>query len=144
MAKAYQHDSKGFYLGESEDYGGPLPNNAVKTAPKLSKGFIPRWNGKTWKQVETHKGKSGYVNGEPITIKNHGPLPEGWSDEFIDPRSSGEIRKEEIERRLSELDKKKIRSLSELIMGDSEEGKKILAELNAESQRLREENAALA
>ena len=37
------------------------------------------WDGKKWVQVEDHKGKSGYVNGQPHTINEYGPLPDGWS-----------------------------------------------------------------
>lgn len=79
MAKAYQYDADGYYAGEIEDYGGPLPNNAARTAPKIEEGFIPRWNGKLWEQVENNKGREGYVNGEAFTVKEYGPLPEGWS-----------------------------------------------------------------
>ena len=79
MAKAYQYTADGYYAGEVDDYG-ILPNNATYTAPTFKKGFIPCWNGEKWWQVEDHKGASGYVNGQPHTINEYGPLPEGWSD----------------------------------------------------------------
>lgn len=79
MAKAYQYTADGYYAGEVDDYG-ILPNNATRTAPTLKKGFIPCWDGKKWGQVEDHKGESGYVNGQPYTINEYGPLPDGWSD----------------------------------------------------------------
>lgn len=79
MAKCYQYNAEGYYAGEAEDYG-LLPNNATRTAPVLKEGFVPRWTGKKWEQVENHKGKNGYVNGQPNEIKEYGPLPEGWSD----------------------------------------------------------------
>ncbi len=79
MPKCYQYTADGYYAGEAEDYG-LLPNNATHTVPTLKKGFVPRWTGKTWEQVEDHKGKSGYVNGQLHEIKEYGPLPEGWSD----------------------------------------------------------------
>ena len=79
MVKCYQYTADGYYAGEVDDYG-ILPNNATYTAPTLKKGFIPCWNGKKWEQVEDHKGESGYVNGQPHTINEYGPLPEGWSD----------------------------------------------------------------
>ena len=79
MATAYQYTSEGYYAGEVEDHG-LLPNNATNTAPVIKKGFVPCWDGKKWGQVEDHKDKSGYVNGQPHTINAYGPLPDGWSD----------------------------------------------------------------
>lgn len=80
MPKCYQYDHEGYFSFEIEDDCGFLPAGAVYHAPEFKDGHIPRWNGKTWEQVETHKGKEGYVNGQPYTIKKHGPLPEGWSE----------------------------------------------------------------
>lgn len=79
MPRCYQYTADGYYAGEAEDYG-LLPNNATHTAPTLKKGFVPRWTGKKWEQIEDHKGKSGYVNDQPHEIKEYGPLPNGWSD----------------------------------------------------------------
>ncbi|WP_298998189.1 phage tail protein [uncultured Desulfovibrio sp.] len=79
MAKCYQYTADGYFAGETEDYG-LLPNNSTRTAPTIVEGKIPRWTGKKWEQVEDHKGKSGYVNGQPYEIKEYGPLPKGWSD----------------------------------------------------------------
>lgn len=79
MAKCYQYTADGYFAGEAEDYG-LLPNNSTRTAPTIVEGKIPRWTGKKWEQVEDHKGKSGYVNGQPHEIKEYGPLPKGWSD----------------------------------------------------------------
>ena len=79
MTKCYQYTADGFYAGESDEYG-ILPNNATHTVPTLKKGFVPRWTGKKWEQIEDHKGKSGYVNGQPHEVKEYGPPPEGWSD----------------------------------------------------------------
>lgn len=79
MANAHQYDASGYYAGEVDDYG-LLPNNATYTAPQQLSGYIPRWNGEAWIQVENHKGREGYVNGEPFTVKEYGPLPAGWSD----------------------------------------------------------------
>ncbi len=78
MPKYYQYTSDCFFAGEVEDYG-LLPNNATRTAPTVVEGKVPRWTGTDWEQVEDHKGKSGYVNGQPHEIKEYGPLPEGWS-----------------------------------------------------------------
>lgn len=79
MVKAYQYDASGYFAGEVEDYG-LLPNNATYTLPKLQDGYIPHWNGNAWDLIENHKGKQGYVDGQPYTVKDYGPLPTGWSD----------------------------------------------------------------
>lgn len=79
MDKVYQYTSDGYFAGEIDDYG-LLPNNATRTPPTIVEGKIPRWDGKKWGQVEDHKGESGYVNGQPRTINEYGPLPDGWSD----------------------------------------------------------------
>lgn len=79
MAKAYQYTADGYFAGELEDYG-LLPNNATRTAPIVEDGKIPHWTGAAWEQVEDHKGKSGYVNGQPHEVKEYGPLPDGWSE----------------------------------------------------------------
>lgn len=79
MAQAYQYDANGYFAGAVEDFG-LLPNNATYTDPKEKAGHIPRWKGQQWEQVENHKGKEGYVDGVAFTVKDYGPLPEGWSD----------------------------------------------------------------
>ena len=79
MAKAYQYTADGYFAGDVEDYG-LLPNNATSSAPTFKKGFVPCWDGGKWVQVEDHKGKEGYVDGNSYTIKDYGPLPKGWSD----------------------------------------------------------------
>lgn len=84
MAKAYQYDASGYFAGEVEDYG-LLPNNATSTAPQEREGFIPRWTGEAWERVEDHKGREGYVDGKPHTVKEYGPLPDGWSDTPPEP-----------------------------------------------------------
>jgi len=84
MANAYQYTADGYYAGELEDYG-LLPNNATRTAPTVVDGKIPHWTGDGWEQVENHKGKSGYRNGAPYTIKEYGPLPDGWSADPAPP-----------------------------------------------------------
>ena len=69
---------------------GAFPaSNAAReaTKPTAPKGFHPCWapeNGPEkkdeWVHLENHIGKQGYVDGEPYTIKEYGPLPKGWSD----------------------------------------------------------------
>lgn len=79
MVKFYQYTADGYFAGEFEDHG-LLPNNATRTPPQLSDGYIPRWNGNRWVLVEDHKGQEGYLNGEQYTVKDYGPLPEGFSE----------------------------------------------------------------
>ena len=82
MSLVYQYDANGYFVGQCDDYGGSLPHNCTAVKPTLQEGFIPRWTGglgSAWQQVENHKGLEGYLNGEPYTIKDYGPLPEGFS-----------------------------------------------------------------
>lgn len=79
MSIAYQYTADGFFAGEIEDYG-ILPHNSTHTQPVLAKGFIPRWTGSAWEQVANLIGKTGYLNGQPYTITEYGPAPDGWSE----------------------------------------------------------------
>ncbi len=81
MATVYQHDNNGYYLGTDEDYGGAMPQNCVSAAPTIQDGFVSRWDGEKWTQIEDHRGEKGYVAGQYTEIKSPGPLPEGWSTE---------------------------------------------------------------
>jgi hypothetical protein len=81
MATIYQYDAQGYFVGGADDYGGPLPNNSTRVFPIVNVGYIPRWNGEAWEQVENHKGKQGYLDGKPHTVTDYGPLPAGWSDD---------------------------------------------------------------
>lgn len=57
------------------------PGMSLDVEPGDTKdGYIQMVDGNRWKYCEDHKGKSGYVNGQPHTINEYGPLPEGWSD----------------------------------------------------------------
>lgn len=79
MATAYQYTAGGYYAGQIEDYG-LLPSNATHVAPPTEKGFVFRWDGKKWIKIEDHKGRQGFVAGQPYTVEEYGPLPEGWSE----------------------------------------------------------------
>ena len=142
MSMVYQYDASGYFAGESDDYGGPLPNNSTRTAPKLQEGHIPRWTGKKWEQVEDHRGRQGYVDGKPYTVKEPGPLPEGWSDD-PPPPTQQELDKRriaEIHARLDELDRQSVRPLRAIIKGTGTDvDTQTLAAKEAEAQKLREE-----
>lgn len=85
MAISYQYTAGGYEAGEVEDYGLPPNNSTRDPMPPAKKGFIRRRVGDEWIYVEDHKGKSGYINGRPHTIKEYGPLPDGWSDTPPEP-----------------------------------------------------------
>lgn len=85
MATIYQHDASGYYLYALEHSRGPIPHNCVIAAPKLKDGFIPHWNSEKWEQIENHKGRKGWLNGQAHIIAEYGPLPEGWSDTAPEP-----------------------------------------------------------
>ena len=145
MAKCYQYTADGYYAEEIEDYG-LLPNNATYTAPELQEGHIPRWNGKTWEQVENHQGEEGYVDGKSYTIKEYGPYPDGWSDTPPEPtpEERNAQRRAEILARLKEIDADSVRPLraianNEAVQADRDK----LAALDAEAVTLRQELAGL-
>jgi hypothetical protein len=147
MAKAYRYTlPNGYYVGAPIEDHGYLPSNATYTAPEVIPGYIPRWNGSAWEQVENHKDLEGYIDGQPYTIKEYGPLPAGWSD-TPPPPTPEELaaqRKAEILARLAAIDTDSIRPLRSLAEGaatDYDTDK--LADLEAEAAGLRAELAAL-
>lgn len=145
MAKAYQYTADGYYAGEIDDYGGPLPNNATRTAPQKQKGFIPRWTDDTWEQVENHTGEEGYRDGKPCTIKEYGPLPEGWSATPPPVQEDQDAaRRVQIMARLKEIDAESVRPLRSIVNGEAVQADTDkLAALDAEAEELRTELAAL-
>lgn len=141
MTKAYQYDASGYFAGEVEDYG-LLPNNATSTAPQEREGFIPRWTGEAWEQVEDHKGREGYVDGKPHTVKEYGPLPDGWSDTPPEPTEAElcAVRIAEIKGELQSIDTAKVRPMSAIIQGTATDDEHTrLTELNAQADALRAE-----
>lgn len=140
----YAFNNGGFYVGKEFDYDGPMPHNCVSVKPEAQEGYIPQWNGKDWFQVEDHRGRTGYVNGEHVMITEYGPLPEGWSDEYIDPRSEKEIRKGKIMFRLAEIDRLSVRAMRALRLGNgSAEDEIWLNNYEREAKALRSELATL-
>ncbi len=60
--------------------GSIPPVNALRgDAPTAKPGFWPCEKDGAWVYGEDHRGEEGYVNGEPYTINDFGPWPEGWS-----------------------------------------------------------------
>lgn len=93
METVYQYDSQGFFVSDTYAYQG-LPHNCTKIKPKIQSGYIPQWNGSSWKQVEDHRQKKDerdrIIEGtgtpywlpgdtwrtEPQYMAEPGPLPE--------------------------------------------------------------------
>ncbi|MDR2573477.1 MAG: hypothetical protein LBC94_03890 [Desulfovibrio sp.] len=144
--RAYRYTvPDGYYAGEVEDHG-LLPANATHVPPESLEGFIPHWTGEGWELVEDHKGKQGYLDGQPHTIKDYGPPPEGWSD-TPPPPTAAEIaaqRRAEILARLAEIDAASVRPLRAIAQGDDmQTDHDKLAVLDAEAVALRTELAEL-
>ena len=59
MSIVYQHDHKGYYVGQCEDYNGPLPHNCVTAAPPVLPWdhAWPRWSGAAWELIEDHRAR---------------------------------------------------------------------------------------
>ncbi len=59
-----------------------LPADATTLPPPASlAGFARVLNlaGDVWEHVEDHRGKAGFIDGQPHTVRDLGPLPAGWS-----------------------------------------------------------------
>ena len=64
----YQHDTKGYFLYETPTNG----YNCTTKKPILQEGFIPRWTGKEWEQIENHKNnqvKKAIAAGRAIILR---------------------------------------------------------------------------
>jgi hypothetical protein len=86
-----------------------VPAHSTSAAPPaVREGEAAVWvDDGWWTIVEDHRGESGYLDGEPITVSDLGPLPDGWSDTppAPAPPTADEVR-EERDRRLREGDKR--------------------------------------
>lgn len=66
--------------------GTTPPDNALRKAPPPKRsGFHPGERNGEWVEIEDHREKNGFVNGQPYTIKEYGPLPDGWSESLPPP-----------------------------------------------------------
>jgi hypothetical protein len=96
--------------------------------------------------VEDHKGKDGWLNGEPHKITEYGPLPEGWSD-TPPPPTAEELdaqRRADILARLAVIDVERSRPLADLALGQDEDfARQKLITLEAERAALAAELAGL-
>lgn len=88
---AYCYNADGYYTHteyctvdplESAEQGRDvfvLPADACLDAPVIAKGCVAQRVNGAWVDVENHVGETGFINGVATTIKEYGPLPEGWS-----------------------------------------------------------------
>lgn len=56
-----------------------LPANGYIDEPVIANGCVAKRVNGAWVNVENHVGETGFINGVPTTIKEYGPLTEGWS-----------------------------------------------------------------
>ncbi|MCL1888877.1 MAG: hypothetical protein FWF99_00030 [Desulfovibrionaceae bacterium] len=132
------------------------PENALRgNAPEIIPGFWPCEKNGKWVQVEDHRkddgqeraDRQGYMNGEPYTIKDIGPLPEGWSEDPPPPTPEDQAaqRKVEIMDRMFALDMESIRPLRAVADGIATDfDREKLDAIEAEVAALRAELSGLA
>ena len=121
---------------ESEMAGEPVwlqPGNTLTVPPgELREGYAQQRVGDTWKEVEDHRGKSGYVNGQPHEIKEYGPLPDGWSYTLPPPTE------EELFVQLRDARATRLDATDKYLMPDYPISTEGLAEVKAYRQALRD------
>jgi hypothetical protein len=122
--------------------GSAPPPDCLRVEPEKRDGQWPGEKDGVWTYFESHKGKKGWLNGVPHTITEHGPLPEGWSDEPPPPTDEeiSAARVAEIKARLDAIDLALIRGLDARDEGTATaEDEARLTELRAEKRTLRAE-----
>lgn len=93
MPTIYIYDSRTREYLKPLDWTPPnewvaLPADATTLQPPAPReGFARLLNlaGDTWEYIEDHRGKAGFVSGQPHTVRDLGPLPAGWSDTAPEP-----------------------------------------------------------
>jgi hypothetical protein len=123
------------------------PANALRgDKPTAPAGYWPGESNGAWVDIEDHRGAEGYLNGQPHTIADVGPLPEGWSTTPppLTPEEQATQRKAEILARLAAIDAARSRPLGDLALGQYEEfARAKLAALETERTALAAELAGL-
>ena len=85
----YNYAPTGEYIGAAKADPDPLeegewliPAHATASSPpKAESGEAAVFDGSAWAMVEDHRGRSGWIDGQPATMADLGPLPDGWSDD---------------------------------------------------------------
>lgn len=85
-------DGAGAYTFSTPAYAATAaaPNATRMALPDVPEGYWPVFDGESWRLVEEHRGKKGWVDGDGVTIAALGPLPHGWSDTPPEPVQSEE------------------------------------------------------
>lgn len=154
MPTIYTHDTRTREYLKTLDWTPPnewvaLPGDATTLQPPAQReGFARVLNlaGDMWEYIEDHRGKEGFVSGRPYTVRDLGPLPDGWSDTDPEPTPEQQTaqRRIEILRELDAIDTQSVRPLRAKLAGTATaEDEARLASLEAQAQTLRAELAGL-
>ena len=126
-----------------------LPADATTIQPPAQReGFTIVLNlaGDAWEHIEDHRGKAGFVEGQPHTVRDLGPLPAGWSDTAPEPAPEQQTvqRRIEILRELDAVDLQSVRPVRAKLAGmATAEDERVLSELESRAAALRTELATL-
>jgi hypothetical protein len=110
----HYHPETGELIGSSAARPDPLvpggwliPAHATTLAPPAApQGLAAVWSGAAWTLAEDHRGRRGWLDGQPATVTELGPLPPGWADAAPEP-GPGELaaaRRAERDARLAACD----------------------------------------
>lgn len=119
---AYQYDAQGHYVGETDDYGGPLPNNSTRDPVDIIEGFWPRWTGTAWEFIEDHRGKTYWKPDEYEAwhegkeVKDLGPLPADVS--LVKPEMPEDVRLERAAQAVRDERDRRLAACDYLMMPD--------------------------
>lgn len=121
------------------------PANALRgDKPTAKDGFWPCAQEGGWVNMEDHRGRQGWVDGEPVSITVLGPLPGRWREESPEKTDTEKAveRKAKIESALSDIDQQSIRPLRASIDGTATDTDlQKIKELEARARELRQELA---
>lgn len=132
MTKVYQYDHFGFYVGITEDYGGPMPHNCTtQKPPETAQGEWGKYKftDGAWEIAKDYRGAKGYIDGAAFIVKAP-ELPEGLS--FYAPQLSIAERIETIER---ERDGNTTNLVNNILIGEK------LAELTGDKSKAEDAKA---
>ena len=110
----HEHPLLPFTISQPANKGSLPPVNATRTPPpQCPQGKWAGRHGGAWRLIEDHREEEGFVGNEPVTIKDFGPYPAGWSKDPPPPTANEllERQKFELQMALNELDRKSTRSI---------------------------------
>ena len=151
----HYHPQTGECLGAGAADPNPLepgewlvPAHATPEAPpEVPEGLAAVWQGEAWALVEDHRGRRGWLDGEPAVVADLGPLPAGWRDTAPEPgpEALAAARLAQVLAELTALDAASARPLRAVLaaqVGGAEPDPADLArlaDLEAQAQALRAE-----